>query len=79
MRAERALSKVDRDYAKYVRKMNIILGSMDRASELYNARLEGKAESREEIARNALAEGLSPEFVQKITGLDIETITNLGQ
>jgi hypothetical protein len=36
-----------------------------------------KEERAEEIARNALAEGSSVEFVQKITGLDIETIKNL--
>ena len=41
-------------------------------------REEGLAEGREEIARNALAEGVSMEIIQKITGLDIETIKNLG-
>jgi hypothetical protein len=30
-----------------------------------------------EIARNALAEGLTSEFVQKITGLDLEEIEKL--
>jgi predicted transposase YdaD len=39
---------------------------------------EGMEKGREEIARNALAEGASIEFVQKITGLDIETLKNLG-
>ena len=39
---------------------------------------EGREEGREEIARNALAEGLSFETVQKITGLDLETIKNLS-
>jgi predicted transposase YdaD len=39
---------------------------------------EGKEEGKEEIARNALAEGASLEFVQKITGLDIETIRCLA-
>jgi len=34
-------------------------------------------EGKEEIARNALAEGASIEFVQKITGLDIETLKGL--
>jgi hypothetical protein len=38
---------------------------------------EGLSKGKLEIARNALTEGLSVEFVQKITGLDIETITNL--
>ena len=35
---------------------------------------DGREEGREQIARNALAEGASFEFVQKITGLDMETI-----
>ena len=30
-----------------------------------------------DVARNALAEGATPEFVQKITGLDIETIKGI--
>ena len=43
-------------------------------------RAEGRAEGQREklqIARNLLAEGSTPDFVQKITGLDLETITNL--
>jgi predicted transposase YdaD len=43
-------------------------------------RTEGKAmgreEGRAEVARNALAQGATPEFVQKITGLDMQTITS---
>jgi len=38
---------------------------------------EGHAEKTLEIARNLLAEGATPEFVQKITGLDMETIQGL--
>jgi len=38
---------------------------------------KGLEKGREEIARNALAEGLSMEIVQKITGLDIDTIKSL--
>jgi hypothetical protein len=39
---------------------------------------EGIEEGREEIAKNALREGATVEFVQKITGLDSETITRLA-
>jgi hypothetical protein len=39
---------------------------------------EGREERNEEIARNLLAEGATPEFVQKITGLDLETIKQLN-
>ena len=38
----------------------------------------GLERGREEIARNALAEGATLEFVQKITGLDIKAIKNLS-
>jgi predicted transposase/invertase (TIGR01784 family) len=38
---------------------------------------EGRFNEKLEIARNLLAEGSTPEFVQKITGLDMETIENL--
>jgi predicted transposase YdaD len=36
----------------------------------------GMEKGRAEVARNALAQGLAPEFVQKITGLDMQTITS---
>ena len=42
-----------------------------------NGRREGRAGEKLEIARNALAEGAAPEFIQKITGLDPETIEKL--
>jgi predicted transposase/invertase (TIGR01784 family) len=38
---------------------------------------EGREEGREETARNALAQGLPIEIIQKITGLDMETIKSL--
>jgi len=40
-------------------------------------REEGLEAAKESIARNLLAEGSTPDFIQKITGLDIETIENL--
>ena len=39
---------------------------------------EGREKSQLEIAKNALAEGASVDFVQKITDLDLETIRSLG-
>jgi len=45
---------------------------------LEDGREEGRKEKLE-IARNALAEGSTPEFVQKITGLGIETIRKLKE
>ncbi|MDR2702320.1 MAG: hypothetical protein LBB72_07810 [Spirochaetaceae bacterium] len=38
------------------------------------AEARGEARGLEKVARNALVQGASPEFVQKITGLDIQTI-----
>ena len=47
-----------------------------------DGREEGYSEGREEsykiIAQNLLSEGSSPEFIQKITGLDLETIQELS-
>jgi predicted transposase/invertase (TIGR01784 family) len=40
---------------------------------------EGREQGREEIAKKALSEGLPIEIIQKITGLDAETITGLSQ
>jgi hypothetical protein len=41
-------------------------------------REEGREERETEIARNALGEGASMEFIQKITGLSPETIQGLA-
>jgi predicted transposase/invertase (TIGR01784 family) len=38
----------------------------------------GRVEGRVEIAKNALGEGASVEFIQKITGLSTEAIQNLA-
>jgi predicted transposase YdaD len=38
---------------------------------------EGREEGKEEIARNALAKGISVEFIHDITELDKEVIRNL--
>jgi predicted transposase YdaD len=59
----------------------------DRISGLNGAREEGEEIGRQigeekkaiEIARNALTEGATPEFVRKITGLDMETIQGLSR
>jgi len=50
-----------------------LMAECDRTGQLKYAR----GEERMTIARNALAEGSTPEFIQKITGLDLETIKNL--
>ena len=40
-------------------------------------REEGREKGREEVARKALAEGLTFDLVQKISGLDLETLKNI--
>jgi len=44
---------------------------------MYADEERGRIASREEIARKALAEGASIEFVQRITGLDMDAIKKL--
>jgi hypothetical protein len=38
----------------------------------------GGGEAQEKIARNALQEGASVEFIQKITGLSIEAVERIA-
>ena len=40
---------------------------------------EGREDGLEEVARNALANGLSLEIIHTITGLDMDTIKSLSQ
>jgi len=50
------------------------MAQCDRTSEINYARDEEKYA----IAQKALSKGSTPEFVQEITGLDLETIQKLG-
>jgi len=77
MRADRALKKIERDREKRARAIFWDNQRLVRNSDMHAAEEKGRMASREEIARNALAEGSSIEFVQKITGLDLETIKSL--
>jgi len=52
----------------------IILGKEKFREEV---RAEEREEGHKEVARNALAEGATFDFVQKISGLDMETLKNL--
>jgi predicted transposase YdaD len=40
-------------------------------------RVQGMEQGLEQVARNALAQGVSPELVHTITGLDIEAINSI--
>jgi predicted transposase/invertase (TIGR01784 family) len=78
MRADRALKKIERDREKRARAIFWDNQRLVRNSDMHAAKEEGLAEGRiarqEEIARNALAEGIPIEIIQKITGLDVDTI-----
>ena len=68
---------VTQDRETYERHWRRRLAEMDENIRIDSAREKGIEQGREEIARNALAEGASIEFVQKITGLSPETIARL--
>ena len=82
MRAEKEVIKINRSWAKYMRNISNEKDKIDRAYELRDAYKKGGEErARQEkltIARNALAEGSTPEFIQKITGLSLEEIQKLS-
>jgi hypothetical protein len=73
MKAEKTVTKVSRDYRKFARNMAIMKNSMDRASDIYNAREEEKLE----IARKMKEMGDPIEKIQIITGLTAEIIKSL--
>ena len=62
--------------------LNMILTEWNTEDAIAFAREEGREDGREEgyieIARNLLAKGSTIEFVQEITGLDLETIQGLS-
>ena len=73
MRAEKTVTKVSRDYKKFARNMAIMKNSMDRASDIYNARLEEKAE----IARKMKNAGRPFSEIAEFTNLSTKTIEML--
>jgi predicted transposase/invertase (TIGR01784 family) len=87
--ASRVLMTISRDEVERARLISEEKYVLDTQSKLVHAkrqgeargikkgRAEGHTEEKREIARNALAEGATVEFVQKITGLDMETIKNI--
>ena len=73
----------DKEFLRYYRLRQMALSdytsNMNSAREEGEAkgRTEGRAEGKTEIARNALAEGLSIDIIRKITGLSPEEIAKL--
>jgi len=89
MHAEKTLSKVSRDYKKFAREMAIMKNSMDRASDIYNARLEGiavgeakglakgEAAEKAKVAQKMKNAGQPISEITEFTGLSEETINTL--
>ena len=72
------VSKDEEERARLLRDEKI---EMDYRSGLSEAKREGQEEERQKnhneklkIVRNALAEGIAPEVIQKVSGLDLNTI-----
>jgi len=79
--ASEVLQALSKDEVDRIRQMSELKYELDTQSRLVYAKREGEKrgekKSKTEIARNALAKGISIELVQEITGLDIETIRNI--
>jgi predicted transposase YdaD len=58
--------------------VNMLMTEWKLEDALVVEREEGREERGVEIAKNALAEGLPVKVIQKITGLDMETIKQLS-
>jgi hypothetical protein len=67
------LVNITQEEREYAYQSSLLKGEMDWNTDIQDAKYEAALD----IARNALAQGASPEFVQKITGLDMQTITRL--
>jgi len=73
------LKELIEKHAKEIMSMLTTEWNWDTAKRVWQdeAREEGLSQGREEIARNALEEGASVDFVQKITGLNVDVIEQL--
>jgi len=72
--AKEVLITITKDEIERARQMSILKYELDTQSALTNAEQKGIITT----AKNAIAEGLPIEKIQKITGLDLETIKKLG-
>jgi predicted transposase/invertase (TIGR01784 family) len=68
------------EYGLEARNMLLTEWNWEDAKEVWREEAweEGYAESRKTIALNLLEKGSTPEFIQEITGLDLETIQKLS-
>ena len=75
--ASEVLMTISKDEIERARLMSELKWELDTESRIDDAREDGRRESQEKIARKALAEGASIEFIQKITDLTVEEIKKL--
>jgi predicted transposase/invertase (TIGR01784 family) len=75
--ASEVLITISKDEIERFRLMSEEKYVLDTQSNLVHAKREGLQEGTTNIARNALAEGLPIDVIQKITGLEMETIKNI--
>jgi predicted transposase/invertase (TIGR01784 family) len=65
----------DKDFLRNYEMREMVLS--DWTSRINDAKEEGHLEEKIEIAKNSINEGLPIEIIQRITGLDLETIESL--
>jgi len=76
--ATSAMCEITANEVEYARLTTDLKNMLDWQAGMVGAKREGLQEGLEAVARNALAQGASLDFVQKITGLDMETIKQLA-
>jgi hypothetical protein len=75
--ASEVLMTVSQDEHERARLMLKEKNELDYQSRVATAMADGIVKGKIEDARNALAKGFSPEVIQEITGLNLETIKEL--
>jgi len=83
--AVETLVNITQDEIEYARMCNLIKSQLDYQSGMVNAERKGRAEGikeglekgREEVARNALVEGVPIELIKRISGLDEEALKHI--
>jgi uncharacterized protein affecting Mg2+/Co2+ transport len=76
--AGEVLLTISKDKVERVRLLSEYKYIVDTQSKIVQVEHEGAAKKQAEIARNALREGVSIDLIQKIIGLDNETISQLS-
>ena len=65
------------DEKRFLDRQQLIIDREAREERRQKARQEGFMKGREKVARNALAEGATLEFVQKISGIEMAVLEKI--